>query len=159
MRKGISPIIATAIIVVLVIAMASLVGPWMMDLANTVTTNVENETVSDIACNYAAYDFDTDYATYGVNWSSTLRTLYAQIKNTGTQNLYSFSFEVKMNGTIIQNFDPTTATDKTGSNPLRPGQTTLLNASITISLDNTTINTVKITSTVCPSIAPDAVEL
>lgn len=157
--KGISPIIATAAMVVLVFVLASLVGPWMLDLARTVTTTTENETTKEMECNYAGYDFDTDYATNGVNWSSALKTIYAQIKNTGTQNLYDFSFEVKMNGTSIRNFDPTTSTDKTESDPLRPGRTALLNASITINLANTTINSVKIVNSICPSTAPDAVEL
>lgn len=159
MQKGISPLIATTAIIVLVFVIASLVGPWMLDLAKTVTTTTENQTTKDIECNYAGYDFDTDYATDGVNWTSGLSTIYAQIKNTGTRNLYDFSFEVKMNGTTIQNFDPTTITDKTGSSPLRPGQTTLLNASITISLANTTINSVKIVNTICPSAGPEAVNL
>ena len=159
MAKGISPLIATTAIIVLVFVIASLVGPWMLDLVSDVTTTTENQTTTQIECNYAGYDFDTDYATYGVNWSSALNSIYAQIKNTGTRNLYSFSFEVKMNGTIIQSFEPTTATDRTESDPLRPGQTALLNASITISLADTTINSVKVINTVCPASGPDAVEL
>lgn len=157
--KGVSPLIATTAIVVLVFVIASLVGPWILDLVTTVTTETENQTTTDIECNYAGYDLDTDYETYGVNWTSSLSTIYAQIKNTGTRSLYEFSFEVKMNGTTIQNFEPTTATDKTESDPLKPGRTALLNASITINLDDTTINSVKIVNTICPNIAPDAVEL
>lgn len=157
--KGVSPLIATTMIVVLVFVLGALVGPWMYDLARSVTSKTENETTKNIECNYAAYDFNSDYETNGVNWTSALNSLYAEIENTGTQNLYDFSFEAKMNGTLINHYEPTTATDRTETAPLKPGQSIILNASITVNLDNTTVNSVKIINSICPDIAPEAVEL
>jgi outer membrane receptor protein involved in Fe transport len=159
MAKGVSPLIATTAIIVLVFVIAALVGPWMYQLASDITQTTGNETTHQIECNYAGYDLDSNYATNGVNWTPALGTLYAQVKNTGTRNLYGFSFEVKMNTTIIQTFSPTTITARTESNPLKPGQTALFNASITMGLANTTVNSVKIISSACPTIGPEAVEL
>jgi len=150
--RGLSPIISVVILIVVVFSIAAMVGPWMYDIATTMSNQTSSDVDTKLLCQNTAYDFDTDYATFGVNWSEANNALTAKIINTGTINLHSFSFETIVNSTVIKYFNVTIDTQKTASNPLKPGQTVILEADGTTYLVGSTLNEVKILNNVCPSV-------
>lgn len=147
---GISPLIATVILILLTLTIAALIGPWMYRLAVDVTTDVKNDTDLQIICQGLAYDFDTSYASNGINWSSNANSLRVKVINTGTINIYNFSFEVRYNTTQIAYFDATQASQRTSSNVLKPQQTAIIQAANTSTLVTGILNNVKILNMVCP---------
>ena len=151
--KGISPIISAVIVIAIVFIIAALVSPWMYDIVSDMTNQTQKDTSDEIKCRNAAYGFDPNYGTYGASWdfSTINNTMGIRIKNTGTISLHNFSFELTFNETIIEYFDATDYTQRTASNPLKPGQSAFLNASFTKDV-NDTLTSVKITNIVCPSV-------
>jgi FlaG/FlaF family flagellin (archaellin) len=153
MRAGISPLISVVILISVVFVIAALVSPWMFELVRDVTDHTRNDTDTGLMCNNAAYDFDTSYATYGARWFFTTvnNTLNVKIRNTGTINLYNFSFELTFNDTVIEYYSATASTQRAASNPLKPGQAGIINASLTKDV-NDTLTDIKVLNIVCPSI-------
>jgi flagellin-like protein len=147
---GISPIISTVILMVVVFSIAAAVSPWIIKLVTDTSKSTTNQTTTGIKCREAAYDFDTSYGTYGVSWSFSTanNTLGAKIKNTGTVTLYNFSFELTFNETVIEYFYATEGTQRTSANPLKPSHSAFINASITKDVNDTLTN-VKILNIVC----------
>ncbi len=150
--RGISPIISVVILIVVIFSIAATVGPWMYNIVTTTTNQTSTDVDMQLLCQNTAYDFDTDYATFGVNWSESSNILTVKIINTGTINLYNFSFEIILNSTIIRYFNATVDTQKTTANPLKPGQTTMVEAYNTTVIVGSTLNEVKILNEVCPSV-------
>ena len=152
-RKGLSPLISTVIIIAIVFTVAAAVSPWMYNLVTDVTNSTTHDTTSELQCRNAAYDFDTNYGTFGVSWnfSTTNNILSTRIRNTGTVNIYNFSFELTFNDTIIGYYYPTTSTQKFQSTPLKPGQTVFLNASFPEDV-NDTLTDIKVMNVVCPNV-------
>ena len=149
---GISPIISVVILIAVIFSIAAVIGPWMYDIAKSTTNQTGTDINTQLTCQNTAYDFDTDYAIFGINWSESNNKLTAKITNTGTINLYNFSFEILLNSTVIKYFNVNTDTQKTKANPLKPGQTAILEADNTTSLIGSTLNEVKILNEVCPSV-------
>lgn len=149
--SGVSQIVSFVLLIVISIGIALIVGPWAINLVIDISGRTGNTTTTQIICQQAAYDFDTDYGTDGVLWNFTdnNNTLIAKIDNTGTQNLYGFSFEITINSTIIKNFNATTNTQKTESDPLKPGQYLFLSANVTENITGD-LNEVKVINTPCP---------
>jgi len=149
--KGISPIVSTVILILVVVTLASIVAPWAYELVTNTTGNIDDDTTSDIECQNAGYDFVTTYGIYGVEYNFTLtaHNLNASIRNTGTVTLYNFYFEIRHNTTNITYWNTTTATSKTKSSPLKPSETSIIAANITMDL-NGTLNEVSILNEVCP---------
>jgi len=147
---GISPIISAVLLIAVIFTISAFVSPWIFNLARDVTNQTQTDTQTDIKCNNAAYDFQTSYGENGVEWhfSTVNNTLGAKIRNTGTINLYNFSFELTFNETIIEYFDAKAESQRTSANPLKPGQTAFLNASFTKDV-NDTLTEIKILNVVC----------
>ena len=79
-----------------------------------------------------SYDFVQDYGTNGVDWSFTGSDyLRVKIKNYGTNNVYGFSFEFELADYSLIRFKATDASQKTMVNPLRPQESTIIEADIT----------------------------
>jgi flagellin-like protein len=152
-RAGISPIISTVILIVVVFSIAAAVSPWMIGIVTETSNETGTSAINEIKCREAAFDFDTGYGTYGASWSfSTVNnTLGIRIKNTGTVTLYNFSFELTINDTIIEYFDATEATQRTSANPLKPRNSAFINASITKDI-NDTLTSLKVLNYVCPNV-------
>lgn len=152
MKKGVSPIVSTVILILIAVSLAAIVAPWAYNMVTNTTGDITDDTIDDITCQNAAYDFITSYGTYGVdyNFTGVAHNLNVSIKNTGTISLYNFSFEIRHNTTNITHWSVTTATQKTASNPLKPSESCIITADITIDL-NGTLNGVTILNDVCPS--------
>ncbi len=152
MKKGISPIIASVILILITVSVASMISPWIYDLITNTTANIGDDVDTDIQCQNAGFDFVTSYGTYGVDWNFTDQgsNLNVSIRNTGSITLYDFSFEIVHNATNITHWEVTTATQKTSANALRPGESAILVASIRDDI-NGTLNEVTIMNAVCPT--------
>lgn len=151
--KGVSPIISAVILIVVAIAISTLVGPWMYNLARTSTNETATSTITDIRCRNAGIDFDSDYATYGVDWNFTTLSDWLKVKaeNTGTINLHNFSFELTINNSNILQYDVKNDSQRSLSNPLKPGQAAILEANITANISGT-LNRVKLRNEVCKNV-------
>jgi len=153
--KGISPLLSAVIMIAIVFSLASIISPWLFNL----TTDVANETrrgvEEQIVCQNAAYDFDSNFGTWGLNYSisGTKDFVDAKIVNTGTQKLYSFSFEIEINtgsGLDLHQIPVNSSYQKTKALPLKPGDSAILKANITQNY-NGTLTEVKILNGVCAS--------
>ena len=157
--KGVSPIISTVLMILLAVAIAAFVGPWSMNLATTTSNASAANAMTQIDCQNTFYDFSTDYGNRnGVNVTvvgDKIWELKAKIENTGTRNIYGLSFQLS-NSTDIFNCDVTSATQKTQSDPLRPGQESIIEALLTGSCYNITdtITKVKAINSVCSRNSP-----
>ena len=151
--KGIDPIIATVMLVLLVVSIAAVVGPWIYNLATDTTDRQKNKTEEFLVCQNTAYDFDTNYVNNGVNWSDSANSLKVRIINTGSINLYDFSFEALINNSVIQYFNTTTSTQKTKANSLKPQQSAIIQAQNTSIIVGGTLNEVRVLNGVCPTVS------
>ena len=86
--------------------------------------------------------------------SGTSDSLEAKIVNTGSVNLYNFTFEILTNssaGFQVTELDVNSTSQKTTGSPLKPGQSAILKALFTIDV-NGTLKEVKVLNLVCPSL-------
>ena len=157
--KGISSIISFVIVVVLVMSIAAMIVPWALNIARDATQSVENSTTMELMCQNAAYDFDTDYGIYGVSYNLSKSfpendTIWVKITNTGTINVYNFSIEVEINTSEyidIRELQINSSSQKTKSNPLKPGSSVILRAAIEEDYHNP-LESVKVLNIVCPNV-------
>jgi len=151
--RGISPIISAVILIAVIFAIGALVSPWMFNLIRETSNETASSTINEVKCMNAAYDFDTTYRTYGVGWdfSTANNTLGVRIKNTGTISLYNFSFELVINDTIVEYLHAKRSTQRTSSNPLKPGQTAFIDASFDRDI-NGSLTRLKVMNAVCPNV-------
>lgn len=155
MRAGVSPLISMVILIAIVFGIAAFMAPWMYTAVTTVTNQTTTASDTEMRCQSTAYDFDMGYGTFGAEWNFTTSgdTLSAKVINTGNVNLYGFSFEVELNRTIgtpgIFYFDVNSSTQRTAINPLKPGQSAILEAVMDQDL-NGTLAKLKINNPVCP---------
>ncbi len=160
--RGVSPLISTVLLILIVLLLATTIGPWMLDLAKKTSTGINRDINQDLVCRQTSYDFDSDYGNSGVSWdfSSTNKTVSAKIVNTGMQNLYNFSFQlvfqtVEGSERILSYpyVNITQDTQKTASNPLKPGEEWVLEADVTGIGNNWTLSKVRVINAVCPKIS------
>ena len=162
MMKALSPLISGIIIVVLSISIASVVAPWMYELVMTTTEETGNTTAQQVKCRSAGMDYDSEYGNYGVDWNFTgngTDWLRAKMINTGTIDLYGFSFELTLIASAseeIQHYEATPATRKTASDPLKAPRSSIIEANITQDINSSIyfLKTVKVLNTVCSDLAP-----
>jgi flagellin-like protein len=162
--KGISPMIATVMLIGITILMAMVIGPWAMKLATDASNAATNSANQDMICRQTAYAFDSDYGNSGVSWdfNGTNGTVNVKIVNTGSQNLYNFSLELTMEtltGTRLVTYpdvNVTSETQKTASNPLKPGYDWILEADVENVNDTWSLSGIKVINDVCPRVSPSA---
>lgn len=148
--KGVSTLISTVTVILLVFLIATAVTPWALDLTRDMTNSTEFTADEQIVCQGTSFDYDSNYGSSGIsyNFTGTVDSLQAKIINTGSQNLYGFTFEITLNTTAIERVELTSATQKTKSNPLRPGESAIINATLTKNY-NETLSEVKVINNVC----------
>lgn len=161
MMKALSPIISGIIIVVLSISIASVVAPWMYELVMTTTQDTQNTTALQVKCRSAGIDYDSEYGNYGVDWNFTgngTDWLRAKMINTGTIDMYGFSFELTLISATseeIMHYDATPSSQKTASDPLKAPRSAIIVANITPDINSSihALKTVKVLNTVCVNLA------
>lgn len=136
--KAISPLIAMIFLILIVIVITTTMGPWIYRIVIHQANQTETDVDLGITCQQVGYDFDTSWGTSGLEWdfSGANDYLKAKIKNHGTINLYGFSFEIEL-GSIVKALSITEDSQKNQNNPLRPGQSAILEANITEDLTGT----------------------
>ena len=94
--KGISPIISSVILIMIILMLAAFVGPWMISLTQNVAEEEGNRIDLELICRQTSYDFDSSYGNSGFTWNFTNTTgvMSTKITNTGSRNIYNFTFEV-----------------------------------------------------------------
>ena len=160
--KGASQLISTVMLISIVVLMAAVVGPWAMKLASDTSQSASNTANQEIICKGTAYAFDSDYGSSGAAWnfSGTNGTLSVKLINTGTQNLYDFSLELTLQtdtGTkliIYPEVNITSETQRTKTNPLKPGYDWILDSDISSINDTWSLTKVKVINEVCPRVSP-----
>ena len=154
--RGVSPLISAVIVIAIAFMLASLIAPYMFDLVSQTSNQTGEDVRNTITCRNMAYDFVTSYGTDGVNWNftGTADLLEARVINTGTINIYNFSFEILVNttsGLDIKYYDVNSSYQKTPSLPLKPGQSTILKADVT-DVINGSLEEIKIRNEVCQNV-------
>jgi len=153
--KGASLFISFVLLMLIVFGLALIIGPWIIDFSSKLSQKTENTTIDKITCQEAAYDFEPDYGIDGADWNFTgaTDTLYVKIKNTGTQNLHNFSFELTI-ASSLYNFNVTSDSQKSSADPLKPSQSTILEANMTdVTNQSSDLQNIKVLNMVCPSVS------
>jgi flagellin-like protein len=83
-RKGISPIIASVLLLAVSLAVVGIFSGWAPELATQVTDSTENTTMQTITCNDAAIEVQSAY-----HDGSELKI---SVRNTGTEDLSNLTF-------------------------------------------------------------------
>ncbi len=81
MRKGISPLIASVLLLAVTLSIASIFSGWGPDIVRTVTDETGNQTEQTISCNQASLSIESAKYFTGDGETSVV------IRNTGTSNL------------------------------------------------------------------------
>lgn len=80
-RKGISPLIASVLILAVTLSVASVFSGWAPQLLETVTDQTENQTLETVECNQASINIES------VTYNSTADEVNVAIRNTGDSDL------------------------------------------------------------------------
>jgi flagellin-like protein len=163
--KGISPIISSVILIMIILMLAAFVGPWMISLTQNVAEEEGNRIDLELICRQTSYDFDSSYGNSGFTWNFTNTTgvMSTKITNTGSRNIYNFTFEVIFDtdsGKTIRtepDINVTAPTQKTKGNPVKPGQSWILDADLANINETWSLSEVKILNAVCPQNSPVAI--
>jgi flagellin-like protein len=156
-RKAISPLISAVIVIAIVFALAVMISPWMFEVTRDITNQTTVTTETHLKCQNAAFDFDTGYGAQGVDWNFTgTDSLKVKVKNTGSINMHSFSFEVVVDtaegGLEIKEISINETVQKTLADPLKPGRSAVLEANFTEDI-NGTLKELKVLNDVCPTVS------
>jgi flagellin-like protein len=143
MKKGISPIIATILLIAVAISVGIMVTTWITHWV------VEQTTSTSISC-----AVDTNYIVDSVEFNKTTllnNTLLIKVTNKGSEKIYGFG-AILDNGTYIKVFNYTNSNVDQGGlssvNKLEREQS----AYIKINLTNT-LSDIKITNAACPAVS------
>jgi flagellin-like protein len=144
MRKGISPLIATVLLIAFTLSIAGLLGSWLSTLTRTETENLEKSSKEIINCTGAMIDI------IGVSCSATDKQFKVAVTNIGSIAMHDFSVFAIINKTQYVN----NTGGPNSTYPLLPGEQAIL----VYGCDNTvycstnaSIERVRITPGVCPS--------
>jgi flagellin-like protein len=142
MRKGLSPLVATVMLIAITLGVSALLGSWFTSTIKIETEIIGESATRQINCTSALLDI------VDVICSSTNQSLKIALTNMGSIELYNFSTLVKINNTFYNN--NTGGPDST--NPLDPGEQTILiyYCSNSICTANKTVEKVRISPYNCP---------
>jgi hypothetical protein len=148
--RGISPMISMVMLIIIVFALAGIIGPWVVDLIRTTSERTGGDVSTGMVCSKFSYAFDSDYGTDGIfyDFLGSNDQLKVKLINTGTVNAYGFSFQILTEG-LIEEYMPTEPSKITEGNPLKPGQSVILEANITRDIVDV-LKEVKVLNAVCP---------
>ena len=116
MKKGLSPLVATVLLIAFTLSIAGLIGGWLTSLTKSQTSTIEQGSTTLINCTSALIDI-TD-----VVCSNSSQQLRIAIANLGDVELYDFSAFASINNTLYTN----NTGGPNSTNTLRPGQQIIL---------------------------------
>lgn len=141
--KGVSPLIATVLLVAATVTLAIVVVPWSIDFAQTQMATVTNQGEEKVNCIEAGLNFKA--ADVGYNSLTNPSMINVTISNSGLVGLYDFRLQFKLGDTYSGLYSPTTQYNS--SSKVSPQQKVTLNASIP-QLSGT-LKTVRVISNYC----------
>jgi flagellin-like protein len=151
--KGISPLVSTVLLIVIVVAIATIVSSWFTTLSMEQSEKIENTTKQRLACQFA--DMYIKNATYncGGNCSAGVNhILTVGIVNSGKKELTIEKMVIKNTTGVIFNYDLNETKTLSVGNAL-----TMTNTSTTTCNGiNNTIESVIVISKNCPNNAFDS---
>jgi flagellin-like protein len=129
--KGLSPIIATVMLIALSLSVVAILATWFSSLTKSQTENIESGSVKLVNCTTANLDL------VGVICS-----------NLGQIDLYDFSTLAQINNTYYQN----STGGPNSTHPLSPGHQTILIYGCDLCTTNAKVSVVRVTPGNCPQI-------
>jgi len=150
--KGISPFIATVLIISFTIGAGALLGPWIYSLTKSHADTVGGETETRLNCQYGGIRIDDE--SIKCSFTDTPDFLNFTIENTGTVNLYDFTCEIYLNGVIYEYGVNNSMNNQTftSSSPLRPAQRRTVTVNITDDLASANPEWIRIRVPRCPTV-------
>jgi flagellin-like protein len=88
MNKGISPFIASVLLISFVVAVAGIYGGWFQSFINTITGTIEKSEEKRITCIYGGIALDD------VEWNSSATNISGTIENTDIISLGNVDIEI-----------------------------------------------------------------
>jgi len=140
--KGLSPIIATVMLIALTLSIVAILATWFSSLTKGQTGNIESGSKSLINCTTANLDL------VGVICSNSSQQLQIAVNNIGQIDLYDFSTLAQINNTYYQN---NTGGPNT-THRLSPGHQAILVYGCNLCTTNAKVSIVRVTPGNCPQI-------
>ncbi len=153
--KGVSPLIASIILIGFVVAVAAMISPWFTGLTKSKMYEVEEGSEGQIDCVFSSIDFDSSDISY--NLSGSTDWVNITLDNTGTVSLYNFEVSLTVDGNT-KIYSPMPYSQKTSSSPLEAGSRMILITNITDNLSGT-LQKVRVVAKNCPNEAQKEVSL
>lgn len=144
-KKGISPLIATILLIAFVIAVGGILSGWMISFTKERTDEARLKGEIDITCSYTAlYISDAD-------WNDTENKLSLIVENTGSEDLSDFRLSIIYNNGTSKNLMVLPSTT------MEPGDVVVFYNQTDVG-DCGDISQVFFRSNTCPSDAKDNIE-
>jgi len=144
MKKGITPLLATVILIALTLAVAALIGSWLTSVTRMQTGIIEEDIQTQVNCSSALLEISD------VICSNDTQKIQVAITNMGYDiPLYDFSTLVILNNTSYLN----STGGPNSTNPLNPGEQVILEyfcSRTQYCMDDVPISKVRVTSYICP---------
>ncbi|MDI6825892.1 MAG: hypothetical protein QMD36_01705 [Candidatus Aenigmarchaeota archaeon] len=144
MKKGLSPLLATVMLIAITLAISALLGNWFTSITRTQAEIVEKTATKQINCTGALLSI-TD-----IICSSKTQQLKVAISNLGDIELYDFSTLAKVNNTFYEN----STVGPNSTLPLNPGEQSILTyfcSNVSYCVSNATVESVRVSPGNCPS--------
>ena len=135
-NKGISPIVATVLLIAFTLAVASLLGGWLTSLTKTQTDTIEQGTSKAVNCSSAVIDI------VNVICANSSQQLKVAINNVGQNELWDFSVFASLNNTFYSN----STGGPNSTNTLKLGEQIIL----VYCANNALVSKVRVTPGSCP---------
>jgi flagellin-like protein len=138
MRKGISSIIATVLLIAFTVAVAGILSGWLTSFTTTSTQTVKSQSDIELTCSYGGISLNSLRYSGGY--------LSGNIDNTRTVSLGGLSIQIIFTNKTIQNVKlcstgTTTVSCDTANASLSPRETTTFNITTTSNYDTIRIYT------------------
>jgi len=143
MKKGLSPLLATVMLIAITLAISALLGNWFTSMTKTQTDIIEETATRQINCTGALLSITDSIC------SSTNQQLKIALTNLGDIVLYDFSTLAKVNNTFYAN----NTGGPSSTNPLNPGEQYILIyfcSNTTYCARNATVESLRVSPSNCP---------
>lgn len=107
MQKGISPLISTAILILMAVVLSAIVASWLSPLIKTTTSEVENKTKEKLQCEHASFFINSiSYNCSGDCSANVNHTLKLNLKNNGGVKLSVLGIFIRNTTGYVFSFPP-----------------------------------------------------
>jgi len=151
--KGISPIIATVILVGFVVGLSGVFINFYGPFQKARQAEVEEKGAQEVECSFASIGFTKDEVVYNITPTAPINdTVNVTVDNTGTVDLYNFEITLWISGNSYT-YTPTTGSQRNTSNPLAAGDRNVFITNISSTDHSGTFQSVRVLAKNCPRTA------